>query len=329
MVQIYSLIFHAMNSRPRISYISQFVIFWALVIGGLLISSLAGLIVWQIMVGGDLMNMQKDMMNPAHANVLKLIQVISTAIGFLVPALIFAVIVNNRPFKHLGLKTKFTWAQLGIVAVIIFIAFYLSGALAELTNHIPISAELEKAFRKLEKAYTDQVMIMANMNNIGDYLYTLLVIAIAPAFFEELLFRGALQQLMVKWTRIAWIGILITSILFSAVHFSYYGFLSRIALGMILGYMFYYSKSLWLPIIAHFINNGVAVTMMYVMKQQGKLTTEALEEKFPIWWGVIALAIIVALFIIYKNESKKYGNYYIDNTEVKSNDPFAEHQQTT
>ncbi len=323
-MQIYSLIFHSMNSKPRISYISQFLIFWGLVIGGLLFSSLAGLVVWQVMVGGDLFSMQKDMMNPANADAIKVVQLIASCIMFLAPAIIYAVIVNKRPLKHLGLKTKFNWIQVGLTAVVIFIAFYLSGALAELTNHIPISAKLEKTFRAWEKTYTDQVMLMANMNGIGDYLFTLLVIAVAPAFFEELLFRGALQQLMVNWTKNAWLGIIITSLLFSIVHFSYYGFLSRTALGIILGFLFYYSKSLWLPIIAHFINNGFAVTMMYVMKQQGKLTTEALEEKFPILWGVIALAIIVAIFIIYKRESKKYGNYYEDNTTNISDNPFED-----
>lgn len=312
-----------MNAKPAISYISQFVIFWGLVAGCLFFASFSGLMLWKLLVGGDLFSMQKEMLDPANADAVKLVQLVSSAVMFLVPALVFARIVNRDPIKHLGLKTRFNWTQLGLTVLIIFIAFYLSGALAELTNHIPIPAEWERTFKKLEKTYTDQVMAMANMKNTGDYLFTLLVIGVAPAIFEELLFRGALQQLMVKWTRVAWLGILITSILFSAVHFSYYGFMSRVALGIILGYMFHYSKSLWLPMAAHFINNGFAVTMMYYMNKQGKLTTEALDEKFPIWWGVVALAIIVALFIIYRNESKKFGNYYVDNTDTPDDNPFS------
>ena len=265
---------------------------------------------------------KKAMVDPANTNLIKLIQLIASAFIFLVPAVIFARIVNRRPIKHLGLRTKFSWAQIGIVAAIVFAGFYLSGALGELTNYFPIPDNWEKRFKTWEKEYTEQVMVMARMKNMSDYLYSLLVIAIAPAIFEELLFRGALQQLMVKATKHAWLGILITSLLFSAVHFSFYGFLSRAALGIILGYLFYYSKSLWLPIIAHFINNGFAVTMMYYMNKQGKLTTKALDERFPVWYGVIALAIIIALLIVYKNESKKLGTYYLDNTESKSSNPF-------
>jgi membrane protease YdiL (CAAX protease family) len=262
------------------------------------------------------------MLDPANADAVKMVQLVSSAIMFLLPAFVFALVVNNRPARHLGLRTKFNWAQVGIITVIVFVAFALSGALGELTTQIPIAEKWEKKFKAWEKLYVDQVMIMANMKNIGEYLYTLLVIAVAPAIFEELLFRGALQQLMVKWTKVAWLGILITSLLFSAVHFSYYGFFARTALGLILGYMFYYSKSLWLPIIAHFINNGFAVTAMYYMNRQGKLSTTTLDEKFPVWYGVIALAIIVVLFIIYRNEGKKLGTFYLDNTATKSNNPF-------
>lgn len=316
-----------MNSKPTISYISQFIIFWGLVAGCLFLASFAGLVIWMSMTGGGFGTMQKDMLNPANADAVKVLQLVSSSLTFLLPALIFARIVNKQPLRHLGLRTRFNWTQLGLAAVTVFVAFYLSGALAELTNQIPISAKLEKKFREMEKIYTEQVMVIANMKNLADYFYTLIVIAVAPAIFEELLFRGALQPLMVKWTRIAWLGILITSLVFSAVHFSYYGFLSRVALGLILGYMYHYSNSMWLPMIAHFINNGFAVTMMYYMKQQGKLDASALDEKFPIWWGVLAAAVIFMLFVVFRNESRKYGNYYIDNTATKSDDPFEEQEQ--
>ena len=311
-----------MYRRQAIPYVSQFFILVGLVAGGLLVSLFVGAMIWLAMAGGALD--LKSMLDPANANAVKLVQLVSSAIMFLVPTLIFAKIVNPQPLKHLGMRTKFNWAQAGLAILIIFVAFYFSGALGELTNHIPISDKLEKKFKALEKQYVDQVMVMANMKTVGDYLYTLLVIAVAPAIFEELLFRGALQQIMVRWTRVAWVGILITSILFSAVHFSFYGFLARVGLGMILGYMFYYSKSIWLPVIAHFINNGFAVTMMYYMNKQGKLSTKALDERFPIWYGVIALGIIIALLIAYRNQSKKLGTYYLDNTAVKSNNPFED-----
>jgi membrane protease YdiL (CAAX protease family) len=318
-----------MNSRAGIPYISQFFILLGLLFGGFILAGAAAIAIWYVMVGGNLLNMEKGMLNPANANAVKVVQLVSSMIMFLLPALVFARIVNKQPAKHLGLKTRFSISQVGLVIAMVFAGFYLSGALAELTNLIPISAKAKATFEKMEKAYVDQVMVIANMKTFGEYLFSLIVIALAPAIFEEVIFRGALQQMMVKWTRSAWIGIIITSIIFSAIHFSYYGFLSRTFLGIVLGFMFYYSKSLWPSIIAHFLNNGFAVTAMYVYSKQGKLSKEVMDERFPIWYGVAALAVIVALFIAYKNESKKMGTYYLDNTETKGDDPFQNQQSVT
>jgi membrane protease YdiL (CAAX protease family) len=311
-----------MYSRPRISYISQFLIFLGLVFAGFIFGGLAAIVVWKIMAGGDLMQMEKQMLDPANVSAVKMVQLVASMAMFLLPAFIFAAIVSRNPGRYLGLKTKFNWVQAGLVVLIVLAGFYLSGALAELTNYIPLSGKATAFFKKMEKAYVDQVMVIANMKSIWDYLSSLFIIAIAPAFFEELLFRGGLQQLMVKWSRSAWAGIIITSIIFSAIHFSYYGFLSRLALGIILGLLFHYSKSIWLNILAHFLNNGFAVTAMYLMSRKGKLNADAMDERFPIWYGVLALAVIIALLVAYRNESKKLGTYYLDNTEAPDDNPF-------
>jgi uncharacterized protein len=314
-----------MYSKPAISYISQFLILMGLLVAAFVLGSIVTLVLLQAMVGNVFNSelMQKELLNPANSDAVKIVQLVSSLVMFLLPAVVFARIVNRDPMKHLGVKTKFSWMQAGLVIIIVFLGFTLSGALGELTTQIPIPKNWEVFFKKIEKTFTDQVMVIANMKSPADYFFTLVVIAVAPAIFEEILFRGALQQLMVKWTRSAWVGIIITSVIFSAIHFSYYGFLSRLALGMVLGFIFHYSKSLWLPILAHFLNNGAAVTMMYLMSRQGKVNTDALDEKFPVWWGVFALAGIIALLIAYRNESKRLGTYQLDLTDTKTDDPFA------
>lgn len=315
-----------MNQQPRVSYISQFFILIGLIVGGFIIGSLAAFVAWMALEGGPLATMEKDMLNPANATSLKIVQLFASGVMFLVPALLFAVIVNRKPLRHLGFKTRFTLPQLGMVAVIMLAALFLSGALGQVMEWIPLGDKAEKWFRSLEKSYNDQVMVMAQMKSFGDYLFTLLVIAIAPAFFEELLFRGAMQQLMVKWTDKAWLGILITSIVFSAIHFSYYGFLSRMALGIVLGYLFYYSKSIWLPVFGHFLNNGFAVTMMFVLQRQGKLTQEAMNDRYPAWWALVTIAVLVVLFYLFRKESQEKGSYAVDNTHEDNNNPFEHYR---
>jgi len=313
-----------MNAQPRISYFSQFLIFIGLVGAMFLVAGATALIIWQALVGGKLSDMEKGLTNPANADAVKLVQLVSSTIMFLLPALIFARVVHKDPIRYLGMKTKPNWKQAGLVLLMVLAGFYLSGALGELSYNIPLPADKQAWFKKLEKQYTDQVMAIANMQSISDYLYTLVVIALAPAIFEELVFRGVLQQIFVKSTNSAWFGIVLTAIIFSAIHFSFYGFLSRFALGVVLGYIYYYSNSIWLSILAHFINNGFAVTAMYVMSRKGKLSPESMDDRFPIWFAAAAAAIIVALFMAFVKESKRTGAYAIDNTYQKSDDPFDE-----
>lgn len=293
-----------------------------------IIAGIAAVIVWQAMVGGKLLDMQKGLTNPANADAVKMVQLISSGFMFLLPSLIFARIVNRQPLKHLGLTTRANWTQAGFVALMIFTGFFLSGALGELSYHIPLPEKTATMFKNWEKEYTDQVMAIANMQSLTDYLYSLVVIALAPAIFEELVFRGVLQQLFVRWTRSAWIGIIITSIIFSAIHFSFYGFLSRFALGMVLGFIFYYSNSLWLNILAHFLNNGFAVTAMYFMSRQGKLTPDAMEDRFPVWYALAAGAVMILLLQLFAKESKRIGTYFVDNTDTTEDDPFADEPST-
>ena len=95
------------------------------------------------------------------------------------------------------------------------------------------------------------------------------------------------------------IAIIITSILFSLVHLSYYGFLVRFALGAILGIIFYLSGNIWLSVLFHFLYNGLQVTVLYAT--QSNLANEKnqkdIESNFPVWAGIVALALIIYLFI--------------------------------
>jgi membrane protease YdiL (CAAX protease family) len=124
--------------------------------------------------------------------------------------------------------------------------------------------------------------------------------ALAPAIFEETLFRGALQNLLQKISQNPWISIGISSVIFSAIHMSFYGFLPRFALGVVLGLIFHYSGSLWLAIIAHFFNNALVVTQIYIYTRQGKSVEDAMNETFPLWWGLIGIAVLMVLFKFYK-----------------------------
>jgi len=144
---------------------------------------------------------------------------------------------------------------------------------------------------------------MAAMHSFTDYLIALLVMAFCPALFEEVLFRGGFQQIFVGWTKNVFLGILITSILFSAIHFSFFGFLPRVGLGMVLGYVFYFGKNIWLNILMHFFYNGMIVTQLYLASIRGKNIEKTMDENMPIWWGLLAIFAVVYLLQALKKET--------------------------
>lgn len=281
-----------MNQRQQISYPLQFLMLLLLVglfmvFGSLLVAALGS-----NMLGVSLLQVPDALNRPQNANISRLLNTLATLVAFLIPAIVFAKVLSKQPFSWLGFNKRMNGKQMLIVVLITFAGMILSGSLGMLNQKIPLSENLLKQAQQLENAYKNAMMNMAHMTSLTDYLLAMLVMALAPAVFEEVLFRGAFQKVFVGWTKNAWAGIIITSILFSAIHFSFFGFLPRIALGLILGLIFYYTNNLWLSILLHFLNNGFVVTQLYILSAQGKAIDKVMDETMPIWWGSIALILL-------------------------------------
>jgi membrane protease YdiL (CAAX protease family) len=304
-LQIYTLIFIDMIDRPRISYLSQFFILLGLVIFFMFIGGMFMLVLASSLLHVGLMEVPAALLKPENLELNRWTQFIGTLISFLVPAIIFSLIVSFKPGKYLGFSFKISPTQIVFVVLILIGAFILSNSLSEFSQKLPLSNYLKQKAGYLEQEYMQQVKALATMKNLNDYFISLFIIAILPAFFEEALFRGCLQNVLVGWIKRPFWAILITSILFSAIHLSIYGFLSRMALSIILGYVFYYSKSLWLNILFHFLNNGCLITVVYYYIKQGKSIEKAVDTPMPIWYGVLALLLLLAVFQLFRKESKK------------------------
>jgi uncharacterized protein len=282
-----------------------FFILLGLVGAGLVIGTIAGLGIWLGMTHQPVSSFEKDMLNPAFTNAARIMQMVSALFMFFLPAVITARLMNPSPFKYLGYKNGFNVRQFVLVIAIIIICMPLVAALGELNQAIPLTKSLEAYFKKMENTYQTQVEALAVMRSPGEFIFSLLVMALLPALFEETLFRGGMQQILIKWTQKPMLAIAITSIIFSIVHISWYGFLPRVALGMVLGLLFYYSQSIWLSMTAHFINNAFAISYMYYLYTHGKPVRDATEEGAPIWIAIPALLLVVLLLRLFQKISIK------------------------
>lgn len=287
-----------MNQQPQISYRLQFVILLAL-IGAFIV---IGAIIMLVLAGTKLGTLNR----PEEANLARWLNTLATLLMFFMPAVVFAKIVNNRPLNHLGFNRVMNSKQIGIVVVLTLAAMITGGALGDLNQRIPLPATWLAKARAMEDAYKSTMISMAMMKNFKEYLLVLLTVAAAPAIFEEVLFRGAFQQLFIGWTKRVWPGIIIASIIFSAIHISYFGFLPRVALGMVLGFIFYYGKNIWLNILLHFLNNAIIVTSIYQQIRAGQPVDKAMDEHMPAWWiGIFGIAGLLLLFRLFRKETDK------------------------
>lgn len=200
-----------------------------------------------------------------NPDVLRLYQLLSSLLMFLLPALAVAFLCSDRPSEYLSVTT-FPGAK---VILLTFVSMFLLAPVTTLTGilnkliKLPAFLEpVENWMQSMEAAAEQLTLLLLSNTDWVSVLMNLLVIAIAAAVTEEFLFRGTIQRIIEKWTANRHTVIWVTAFLFSAIHMQFYGFIPRLLLGAYFGYLLYWSRSIWLPVLAHFINNAVAVIGM-------------------------------------------------------------------
>jgi len=248
---------------------AKFTLLTIIIVASLLLSMLVsigtGLLFWDYGVN-DLMNAYSNIEEPSALGFLKYSQIIQTCFLFIVPSFIFARLINKDGACYLNIdhkpSTRLIW--LVVVSMLFAIPFvnYLGALNAQMQLPEFLSGledwmfEKEQTMKKLTTAFL-------NIETYPQLFLNLIMIAVLPAIGEELLFRGVLQRLFNDSLKNIHLSIIVTSILFSALHMQFYGFLPRFVLGMIFGYLYYWSSNLWYAIFAHFLNNGAAVLLYF------------------------------------------------------------------
>ncbi len=293
------------SNSKGISYTAGFFILIGFVIAGILLAGVISIPVWTSMTGTSFEKISTEMDNPAYANAFKVIQIITAVVGFFFPAVLTAFLLNRKPMKLIGFAGTPKGMQLFLVLLIVFFGLLVSTGLSYLNSHFPIPTNWRISFDKMENDYNSGVESIISLKSFSDFLIALFILAVLPAVCEETLFRGGLQNFLTRSTKMPWLSVIIVSILFSLAHWSYYGFLSRLFLGIMLGLLYQYSGKIWLNIFGHFLNNGIAITVLYVSTLNGKSMKDAMNENSDNFWGILALPIVIALFVWFYNISRK------------------------
>ena len=279
---------------------------------GFVLAAIAQLVIFvkAMPAGASLLDsnaLMKVMADPKNVNAIRLSQVLGTFCLMFVPAALLSLIANGKNPFWLGFNKYVNYRQIALGFAIIFLANIAAGPLEDLSKAIVAKLpSLDAAAKKMEDQYAEQVKLLGNLKSWGEYFVAIFILAFFPAMFEELLFRGTLQNLLEKWWKAPLAAIIVSSIIFSVIHMSVYLFLSRAVLGFVLGWMFYKSRNIWVNIIAHFLNNALALTMLFSeYRSKGKVSMNSGDIKVEWWAGLLALAAIIVLFRLFNKFSEE------------------------
>lgn len=197
-----------------------------------------------------------------------------------------------------------------LTTVIMISAIPLINLLAQLNTQISLPdfmSPIEDWMKQAEESAKQLTETFLRADTIADLLFNLFVIAVIPAIGEELLFRGVVQRLFAEWTRNKHAGIWISAIIFSAMHLQFFGFIPRMMLGVMFGYMLIWSGRMWIPITAHFVNNAVAVLVyFFIQKKQVSKDMETIGAEPGDWlYAVLSLILFVFFLTFFYRSYKK------------------------
>jgi membrane protease YdiL (CAAX protease family) len=222
---------------------------------------------------GTMFEMVEALKDPVNHPELKMslyiMQGFSTLIGLIVgPALFLAR--EAKPVTIFFKKNKAEILPIIVTAIIVIVFMAVNSVFIEWNSTVNFPSfldDFERWARDLEDSAERTTEFMTNFSSAWEMVIALLVIAVLPAIGEELVFRGLIQNELFKSTKNIHVSIWFAAFLFSAIHFQFFGFVPRLFLGALFGYLYYWSGNLSLAIFAHFVNNGVSLVALYLYQK--------------------------------------------------------------
>lgn len=287
--------------KPWLSLISLVLIaFGGLVVGQFvaifLVTQIYGLSVFQVM---EMVTNISDY--PEYKTAVYLLQGVSAVFAFILAPWFYLRFIEKKRFSILSPNPGIELVPVVLALLISIVFMAVNFKFAEWNAQMVLPEflkDVEAWMRLQEDKLEEATLFLTNINNPFELVLAMVVIAIVPAIGEEFLFRGLIQNQLQSWSRSAHWAIWITGILFSTIHIQFYGFVPRMLLGVLFGYMYLWSGNILYPMLAHFANNGFQVVMLYLYRSE--FTSFNIDETESVPWTVFfTSAVITAVLILY------------------------------
>jgi len=226
-----------------------------------------------------------------------------SAVGlFVVPGIVWAYYYDySTSWEPLGFHHKTRTKNYIVTALLMLAVLPLVYVVYQLNQQVELPAawsSLEKSLQEAEASSEKTIDLLLTAKGSMGFVLNIIVIALLPAISEELIFRGVLQNILRKAVANPHLAVWVTALIFSAIHMQWYGFVPRMLLGALFGYLYFWSGQLSLAVLAHFVNNAVAVVFEYVSKAAKSPFNETQLLESP-WWLVLLSALFSGIFLRY------------------------------
>lgn len=246
----------------------------------------------------SIMNSLSEQSSEAERHFARTFLGLSNLFMFCVPGFLTAwLFYRNRTAEWLRLDRSPALLAVGMGILWLLVSMPLVAFSFKINQSIP----LPEWATSMEESTADIIKSLLTMENGWELAGNLLLIAVMPAIGEEVIFRGIVQQQLMRRLANPHVSIWLAAAIFSTIHFQFEGFLPRLLLGAILGYLFFWTKNLWVPIAAHFFNNGIQVVGQYFFREKMDAVDMEKDIDLPIWQSIIILSVsIMSIYFLAK-----------------------------
>ena len=246
----------------------------------------------------------------SNINTLKWIQLLQTISLFLLPSLMLAYLCAKAPFSWLQLDNKVNWKVLLWAIGIMLVALPAINLMSHWNQQMVLPtwlSGLEEWMKNKEAEAEWLTKQFMSATTVSALLVNLFLMAVLPAVSEEITFRGVLQRLLnfQLSTFNSHLAIWLTAIIFSAIHMQFYGFVPRMLMGALFGYMLVWTGSLWVPMLMHFVNNGMAVLLYFIANRAhwDMDKVDAIGTGNTLWLGIVSLVLTVVGIYMFRRST--------------------------
>lgn len=289
---------------PTLHPFKSLLLFAVFVLAGLLIGNFLAVLLIKLIWGIGLMEigemLTKPVDYPESRSALVFFQGVVHLMGFSLAGLVFLRLNAHRPMAFLSPRASIPFYLLLATALLLLVIVPAGSWLVHWNANLDFPAFLdgfEQWAKAKEESLRQLTLELTKMKTVPHLLLGLFVFAVLPAIGEELVFRGVLQQELQRWWRNPHVAIWVAAFVFGAIHMQFYGLFPRMLLGVLFGYLYWWSGNLWIPIVGHFVNNGFMVVLMY-LQQRGQVEIEV-EATEALPWHLSLLSLVLSIGVLY------------------------------